>query len=123
MVVAVRWVMWCWGVVGLSVGVVVSFWTASARARRVFRRFSRPSCRFGLLTPTRRADLYRSFGGTALHASVSDALRPEAARSVEADVAALDDPYEQRADLIDGSIGEASMCHTTSAYYAQGCAY
>ena len=27
-----------WGVVGLPVGVVVSFWAASARARRVCRR-------------------------------------------------------------------------------------
>ena len=59
-------------------------------------------------------------GSQALHASVSDDLPPEAARSVEADIAALDDPYEQKADLIDGSIGELSMFHTTFGYYAQG---
>ena len=32
----------------------------------------------------------------------------------------LDDPHERKADLIDGSIGEASMFHTTFGYYVQG---
>lgn len=60
-------------------------------------------------------------GSQALHASVSDRLPPEALRSVEVDVAALrDDADGSKADLIDGSIGEASMFHSTFGYYAQG---
>jgi len=60
-------------------------------------------------------------GSQALHASVSASLPPEALRSVEVDVAALkDDPDGRLADLIDGSIGEASMFHATFGYYAQG---
>ncbi|MGH9038859.1 MAG: hypothetical protein ACRDZ3_01365 [Acidimicrobiia bacterium] len=52
-------------------------------------------------------------GSQALHGSVARNLPPEAERSVEVDVAALDDPDERKADLIDGSIGEASMFHGT----------
>lgn len=60
-------------------------------------------------------------GSQALHASVSGRLPPEAQRSVEVDIAALDDdPHGALADLIDGSIGEASMFHETFGYYAQG---
>ena len=59
-------------------------------------------------------------GSQALHASISADLPPEAARSVEADIAALDDPDEYKADLIDGAIGEASAFHGTFGYYAQG---
>jgi hypothetical protein len=60
-------------------------------------------------------------GSQALHASVTGELPPEAARSVGVDVAALDgDPEGRMADLIDGSIGEASMFHATFGYYAQG---
>ena len=60
-------------------------------------------------------------GSQALHASVPGKLPPEAARSVEVDVAVLrDDPDGAKADLIDGSIGEASMFHSTFGYYAQG---
>jgi Nucleotidyltransferase of unknown function (DUF6036) len=60
-------------------------------------------------------------GSQALHASVAGDLPPEAARSVEVDVAALrDDPDGRMADLIDGSIGEASLFHATFGYYAQG---
>lgn len=59
-------------------------------------------------------------GSQAVHASVSGDLPPEAERSVEADVAAMEDPDERKADLIDGSIGEASMFHETFGYYAQG---
>jgi len=39
---------------------------------------------------------------------------------MEADVAAFDDPDDRKADLIDGSIGEASMFHRSFGYYAQG---
>jgi hypothetical protein len=60
-------------------------------------------------------------GSQALHASVEGDLPPEASRSVEVDVAAIDgDPEGRMADLIDGSIGEASMFHATFGYYAQG---
>lgn len=59
-------------------------------------------------------------GSQALHASVPTELPPEAARSVEADIAALDDPEQEKADLIDGAIGEASAFHETFGYYAQG---
>ena len=59
-------------------------------------------------------------GSQALHASISTDLPPEAARSVEADIAALDDPGQDKADLIDGAIGEASIFHETFGYYAQG---
>ncbi|MCQ3810814.1 MAG: hypothetical protein KTV68_09705 [Acidimicrobiia bacterium] len=59
-------------------------------------------------------------GSQALHASVPADLPPEAARSVEADFAALEDPNQEKADLIDGAIGEASIFHETFGYYAQG---
>jgi hypothetical protein len=60
-------------------------------------------------------------GSQALHASVAGDLPPEASRSVEVDIAALHgDPEGRMADLIDGSIGEASMFHATFGYYAQG---
>lgn len=59
-------------------------------------------------------------GSQAVHGTIRGDLPPEAERSIEADVAALDDPEERKADLIDGSIGEASMFHETFGYYAQG---
>lgn len=60
-------------------------------------------------------------GSQALHASVKGELPPEASRSVEVDVAAMRGDSDGRtADLIDGSIGEASMFHATFGYYAQG---
>jgi hypothetical protein len=60
-------------------------------------------------------------GSQALHASVEGELPPEASRSVEVDVAAMRGDADGRmADLIDGSIGEASMFHATFGYYAQG---
>ena len=59
-------------------------------------------------------------GSQALHASVTDELPEEALRSIEVDVSALEDPEGRMADLIDGSIGEASMFHATFGYYAQG---
>jgi len=59
-------------------------------------------------------------GSQALHATVSAELPEAAQRSVEVDVVALDDVEGRKADLIDGSIGEASMFHETFGYYAQG---
>lgn len=54
-------------------------------------------------------------GSQALHGSV-DELPVEAERSMEVDVAAVADPDEHKADLIDGSIGEASMFHETFGF-------
>ena len=59
-------------------------------------------------------------GSQALHGSVAGDLPEEALRSVEVDVAALEDPDGSQADLVDGAIGEASMFHATFGYYAQG---
>jgi hypothetical protein len=59
-------------------------------------------------------------GSQAAHGSVAGELPAEALRSVEIDVAAFDDPDAAKADLIDGSIGEASMFHETFGIYAQG---
>lgn len=59
-------------------------------------------------------------GSQAIHGTIRGDLPPEAERSVEADVAAFDDPEDRKADLIDGSIGEASMFHETFGYYAKG---
>lgn len=59
-------------------------------------------------------------GSQALHASVTSDLPEEAQRSVEIDVAVFGDEDGAKADLIDASIGEASMFHETFGYYAQG---
>jgi hypothetical protein len=59
-------------------------------------------------------------GSQAVHGSMSDLIPIEAARSVEVDVAVRGDIDGKSADLIDGSIGEASMFHDTFGYYAQG---
>ena len=59
-------------------------------------------------------------GSQAVHARMSGTLPIEAARSVEVNVAVLGDVDGRLADLIDGSIGEASMFHDTFGYYAQG---
>jgi hypothetical protein len=58
-------------------------------------------------------------GSQAVHASIEE-LVESAHRSVEADIAARNDITGYLADLIDGSIGEASMFHETHGYYAQG---
>ena len=39
---------------------------------------------------------------------------------METDIAAFHDPYERKADQIDGAIGEMSMFHEDFGYYAQG---
>jgi hypothetical protein len=59
-------------------------------------------------------------GSQALHASHPKRFPKEAERSVEVDIAAMEDPGGRKADLLDGSIGEASMFHETFGYYAQG---
>lgn len=59
-------------------------------------------------------------GSQAVHGSLHSDVPPEAQRSVEVDVVPFDDPEGRLADLIDGSIGAASMFHESFGYYAQG---
>lgn len=59
-------------------------------------------------------------GSQALHGTLRGPLPEEATRSVEVDIVPPDDPDGSRADLLDGSIGEASMFHSTFGFYAQG---
>ena len=59
-------------------------------------------------------------GSQAIHGSARGDLPWEAARSMEADFASFSEPGEQKADLIDGSIGEVSLFHNSFGYYAQG---
>ncbi|MEM7019446.1 MAG: DUF6036 family nucleotidyltransferase [Pseudomonadota bacterium] len=58
-------------------------------------------------------------GSQAIHASINIEL-PEAERSIEVDIAVLEDIDGSKADLIDGSIGELSVFQETFGYYAQG---
>jgi hypothetical protein len=58
-------------------------------------------------------------GSQAIHASTDDEF-PAAARSIEVDIASLDDADGTKADLIDGSIGELSVFQETFGFYAQG---
>lgn len=58
-------------------------------------------------------------GSQSIHASCDDVI-PETERSIETDIAALEDPDGTKADLIDGSIGELSIFQETYGYYAQG---
>ncbi len=59
-------------------------------------------------------------GSQAVHGTLPEPIPDEAARSVEVDVVPFDDPHGSKADLIDGSIGEASMFHESFGFYAQG---
>lgn len=58
-------------------------------------------------------------GSQAIHASAIE-IPNEAERSIEVDIAVFDDVDGTQADLIDASIGEASMFHESFGYYAQG---
>lgn len=60
-------------------------------------------------------------GSQAVLASIDDEHLPaEATTSIEADLALADDPDDEKADRIDGAIGELSEFHATHGYYAQG---
>jgi hypothetical protein len=59
-------------------------------------------------------------GSQAIHASLEDDIPESAMRSVEADIALFADEDGAKADLVDGSIGEASMFHHSFGFYAQG---
>ncbi len=58
-------------------------------------------------------------GSQAIHAA-TEKIFPEAQRSVETDIAVLEDDDGSKADIIDGSIGELSIFQETFGYYAQG---
>lgn len=59
-------------------------------------------------------------GSQAVHGSLDEhALPPEATESIEADLIPVDGD-EAKADLIDGSIGEASLFQETFGVYGQG---
>ena len=49
-----------------------------------------------------------------------DELPPEATTSIEADLAFVVDPDGEKADRVDGAIGELSRFHESFGYYAQG---
>ncbi|CAN5820258.1 hypothetical protein BH11GEM1_BH11GEM1_02760 [soil metagenome] len=57
-------------------------------------------------------------GSQAIHACGLPEVPAEASRSVEVDVAVFGDTGDRGSTLIDGSIGEASMFHSTFGYYA-----
>lgn len=60
-------------------------------------------------------------GSQSILGSHSEALLPvEATTSIEADLAFFDDPDGEKADRVDGAIGELSPFHETFGYYAQG---
>lgn len=60
-------------------------------------------------------------GSQAVLATRDEAELPIAAtRSIEVDLAFVDDPDESKADAIDGAIGELSRFHETFGYYGQG---
>jgi len=60
-------------------------------------------------------------GSQAILGSISDERLPaEATTSIEADLAFFDDPTDEKADQVDGAIGELSTFHETYGYYAQG---
>lgn len=49
-----------------------------------------------------------------------DDLPAAATASMEVDLAYFDDPTEEKADAVDGAIGELSLFHQTHGVYAQG---
>lgn len=59
-------------------------------------------------------------GSQAAHASIDGELPDAALKSVEADIVIPGDSDGEKADLVDGSIGGASMFHETFGFYAQG---
>lgn len=60
-------------------------------------------------------------GSQAILGAIGDDDLPlEATTSIEADLAFFDDPVDEKADQVDGAIGELSQFHETYGYYAQG---
>ena len=68
-----------------------------------------------------QADDVVVIGSQAIVGSYDEMILPaEVILSIEADIAPIGDDDGRRADLIDGSIGEASMFHEAYGVYAQG---
>jgi hypothetical protein len=60
-------------------------------------------------------------GSQAILATFDEEELPsEVIRSIEAEVAFLNDPNEQKSDAVDGAIGEESPFHETHGIYGQG---
>lgn len=60
-------------------------------------------------------------GSQSILGSIPDQRLPlQATTSIEADLAFFDDPTDDKADQVDGAIGELSRFHETYGYYAQG---
>jgi hypothetical protein len=60
-------------------------------------------------------------GSQSILGSFSEEELPsDATRSIEADIAFLDDSDESKSDLVDGGIGEESKFHETFGVYGQG---
>jgi len=60
-------------------------------------------------------------GSQSILGSFTDSELPDPAiASIEADLAFLDDPDHEKADKVDGAIGEDSQFHATFGYYGQG---
>ena len=60
-------------------------------------------------------------GSQAIHAWIEDDVPVAAMRSAEADIALRDDVDGSKADLIDGSIGEASVFQETFGVFRNSC--
>lgn len=67
-----------------------------------------------------RADILIIGSQAILAASDERDLPPEAMRSIEVDLAFFEDPDDEKADAVDGAIGELSRFHETFGYYGQG---
>lgn len=60
-------------------------------------------------------------GSQSILGKFSHSALPDAATvSIEADISFFNDPDEQKADLVDGAIGEASPFHESFGIYGQG---
>jgi hypothetical protein len=60
-------------------------------------------------------------GSQAILGSIPEDRLPDlAVASIEADIAFLDDPNDDKSDRVDGAIGEDSPFHRQNGYYGQG---
>jgi len=67
-------------------------------------------------------DEFIVIGSQAIVGAVDGELPEVASLSIEADLVPFDDAAGDKADLLDGTIGELSMFHETFGVYAQGVA-
>jgi hypothetical protein len=65
-------------------------------------------------------DEFIVIGSQAIVGAVDGALPEVAVLSIEADLVPIDDVDGEKANLLDGTIGELSMFHETFGIYAQG---